>query len=118
MLRSDLEEYRDIVARLRTIETAEVSDTVKGSSDEFPFVTHSVLIHGVKSDSAAKREYDRLLEKKKAIDRFIDTMPDIRARNLLDLHYRKGYSWAAIASRTDRSIGANEIYLQRIFKCV
>lgn len=116
MTREQLEKYHDITVRLRSLKTEIVTDSVKGSMDEYPFTSHSVTLHGVRSDDKAQHEEKLLAEQKNAIDGFIDGIADVRAKTLLDMHYRKGWSWARISSSTGKSDLSERQYLSRFFK--
>ena len=48
MTRVSLEKYHDIVVRLKELKTTIVTDSVKGSSDEYPYTSHSITLHGVR----------------------------------------------------------------------
>lgn len=118
MTRADLEKYHDVVVRLKILKTTVVTDSVVGSSPDYPYVAHSITLHGVRRDEAAVKEIDELTRKKAALDAYIDGIEDVRAKSLLDLHYRKGKRWVAVASDTGYSADANEKYLQRFFRCL
>ncbi len=117
MTRADLENYHNIVVRLNILQTTVVTDSVVGSSPDYPYVAHSITLHGVRKDDAAVSEVSELTRKKAALDAYIDGIEDVRAKTLLDMHYRKNRSWARIASDTGKSIDCNEKFLQRFFKC-
>lgn len=114
----ELEKYHNITVRLKAIRTTIISDSVVGSSSEYPYTAHSISLHGVQSDKKAHDEIKELESEKQAIDDFIDGIADMRAKTLLDLHYRRGKQWASAASITGYSKEANEKYLQRFFKCL
>lgn len=117
MTRERLEKYHDISVRLKMLTTEIVSDSVKSSSDDYPFTSHPVSIHGIRRDMKALREVELLTAQKGEMDSYIDGITDIRTKMLLDLHYRKGKQWATVAAETGYSPDANEKYLQRFFKC-
>ena len=117
MTREQLEKYHDISVRLKMLTTEIVTDSVKGSSDEYPFTSHPISIHGVCRDTKALQEIELLARQKGEIDSYIEELTDIRTKTLLDLHYRQGKQWTTVASETGYSPDANEKYLQRFFKC-
>ena len=117
MTRMELEKYHDITVRLKSLKTEIVTDSVKGSMDEYPFTSRSVTLHGIRSDEKSKQEGKLLTEQKNAIDGFIDGITDVRAKTLLDMHYRKGWSWCKIAHETGKSMEANKKYLKRFWMC-
>lgn len=118
MTRKDLEQYYDIVVRLKQLTSGVVADTVIGSSDDYPYTSHPISIHGLRKDTKTLREIDLLTQQKNEIDSFIDGLEDVRAKTLLDMHYRKGKRWAAVAHETGRSLEANKKYLKRFFESI
>lgn len=112
MNRSDLEKYHDIAVRLKILTTTAVTDSVKASSADYPYTSHSATVRGVPIP-----EIESLTRKKKELDAFVDGIEEERAKTLLDMHYRRGLSWAKVASDTGKSIDCNEKYLQRFFRC-
>jgi len=108
-----LRKYRDIKMRLHTLQTEIVGDTAKDYSSGYP---HSIMLRGIACDDKTQQEVKLLHEKLNALDAYIDGITDVRAKNLLDLHYRKGKSWARIASDTGHSIESNHQYLYRFFR--
>lgn len=117
MTREKLEKYHDIAVRLKLLTSAIVTDTVTGSSDEYPFTCHPISIHGLRKDDKARREIEILTRQKSEIDRFIDDLEDVRAKTLLDMHYRKGWNWCKVAHETGKSMEANKQFLRRFWKC-
>ena len=111
----DLRNYHEWVSRLKLLKKTIVTDTVIASSDDYPYTSHPVSLHGVACDKKSLDEIRTLQEKINALDSYIDTIGDVRARNLLDLHYRKCHSWAKVACETGRSMEANRLYLHRFF---
>lgn len=116
MTREQLEKYHDIAVRLKELKSTVVSDTVKGSSSSYPYISHSITIHGVRKDAKAQAEAELLEQEKGTVDGFIEGITDIRARNILDWKYRKGMSWNDIAARTGRSHNSEKEYIYRFFK--
>ena len=112
----ELSDYQDLATRLKFLTNTEVTDTVNGSSEDYPYTQHPVTLHGVAHDDKTLSEVKLLHEKLNALDTYIDGITDVRARKLLDLHYRKGRSWARVASDTGKSMDANRVYLPRFFK--
>lgn len=113
----DLRNYHEWVSRLKLLKKTIVTDTVIASSDDYPYTSHPVSLHGVACDKKSLDEIRLLQEKINAVDSYIDTIGDVRARSLLDLHYRKCHSWAKVACETGRSMDSNKKYLKRFFKC-
>lgn len=117
MTREELEKYHDIAVRLKLLISTIVTDTVAGSSDEYPFTCHPISIHGLRRDDKTLREIKLLTQQKSEIDNFIDGLEDVRVRTLLDMHYRKGWSWCKVAHETGKSMEANKQFLRRFWKC-
>lgn len=118
MTRQDLENYiylqgeiKDLrleVANLKTKSAQIVSDTVQGSSNQYPFTQHSIFIRGC--DTFAIKEYEQKraelynriidLERKKAeISQWINSITQVRIRRLLRYKYIDGLKWPGIAAR-------------------
>lgn len=117
MTREQLEKYHDITVRLKMLTSTVVTDSVNGSSDEYPFTKHPIMLHGVRCDDITMSEVNLLKQQKRAMDSYIDGVTDVRAKTLLDLHYRKGKRWVTVAHETGYSMEANEKYLKRFLKC-
>lgn len=117
MTRTDLEEYHNISVRLKILKTTIVTDSVVGSSADYPYVAHSITLHGVHCDDETIKEISALEHKKAEMDAYIDCVMDTRAHLLLDMHYRKNRSWARISAETGYSVDSNKKYLQRFFVC-
>ena len=113
-----LRKYRDIKARLHTLTHLEVTDTVSSSSDCYPYTQHPVKLCGVACDDKTLQEVNLLRQELNVLDGLVDNVSDIRARDLLDRHYRRGEPWKTISKSMGRSEEANKKYLQRYFKNV
>lgn len=113
MIREDLSHYYDLSVRLHTLQTEIVGDTAKDYSSGFP---HSIMLRGVACDDKTQQEVKLLHEKLNALDSIIDSVKDVRAKNLLDMHYRRNMTWWQIAKRTGRSFTAEKQYLYNFLK--
>ena len=107
-LQGEIEDLRLEVANLKTKSAQVVSDTVQGSSNEYPFTQHPISIRGCDASTREKYEqkktllYNRIteLEQKKAeISQWIDSVPQVRMRRLLRYRYIDGLKWPGIAAR-------------------
>jgi hypothetical protein len=114
----ELSNYQDLAARLKFLTHTEVTDTVNGSSEDYPYTQHPVTLHGVAHDDKTLSEVKLLHEKLNALDAYIDSITDVRAHDLMDRHYRHGETWKFIAECVGHSEQANKKYLQRYFKNV
>ena len=116
MTRADIESYYDDKVRLKSIKTTIVTDSVVGSSVDYPYTSHSVTLHGVQQDAKTQVEEKQLEKKIAAVDAFVDSIADARVRNLIDLLYRKGMKWNEVEAKTGGSYNADVKCLQRFFK--
>jgi DNA-directed RNA polymerase specialized sigma24 family protein len=111
MTRKQIESYRQIAIEvelikddIRNLNNKAVSDVVRGSYPESPYVVHSVRISGQTDTglSEIKTLSERLaeLEKNKAeITQFINDIPDLRTQRIFRLRIVKGFSWVQIAAK-------------------
>lgn len=113
MTREQLSSYHDISVRLHTLQTEIVGDTAKDYSSGFP---HSIMLCGLACDDKTQQEVKLLSEKLSVLDAYIDSVTDVRAKNLLDMHYRRNMTWWQIAKRTGRSFTAEKQYLYNFLK--
>lgn len=116
MTREQLEKYHDITIRLKSLKTEIVTDSVKGSMDEYPFISHSVTLHGVRSDEKAQQEERLLTEQKNAIDGFIDGIADVRAKTITELRIKHNLGWPKIGQQMGESPDAVRMRYYRIFQ--
>lgn len=107
-LQGEIEDLRLEVANLKSKSAQIVSDTVQGSSNEYPFTQHPISIRGCDASAREKYEqkktllYNRIteLEQKKAeISQWIDSVPQVRMRRLLRYRYIDRLKWSGIAAR-------------------
>ena len=64
-----IKEYDDLDERLRIEESKIVSDSVAGSSNEYPYTTHSLKIEGIQ-DSNSLKKYRKMIKNKKTNRKF------------------------------------------------
>lgn len=89
-----------------------VTDTVRGSQTEFPFVQHSIPISGIDFDEQGSHELDmeikktivllnrrkvELLREYRKIRQFIDNIDDPLIRQIITLHYIEQREWSDVA---------------------
>lgn len=100
MTKELLEQYPDICAEIRELEEQlrrGVSDTVFGSSTEYPYTQHTITIKGVPPDLHARLEH---LKKQKAeIEAFVEGLPNSRIRRIVTYRALKRYDWKTVAAR-------------------
>ena len=113
-----LEQYRALVDEIKDLEQRKrkasrrvniiVSDTVRGSSDTWPYCARTVKITGVAAkhvrsaqriDQMRRRRQMAARELLSEIETFLGTVDDARIRRMIDLHYVQGKTWRQVASR-------------------
>lgn len=103
-------EVEDLQRRIEKIEENMdvVTDKVRGSSKNFPYTQHNVVIRGIEEEQVKKikklreilrKEYDRLLEKQIAVEEKIAKIEDSRIRTIIRLKFIDKESWTQIAHR-------------------
>lgn len=113
-----LEQYRALLDEIKDLEQRRrkasrrasivVSDTVRGSSDTWPYCARTVKITGVAAkhvrsaqriDQMRRRRQMAARELLSEIEAFMSTIDDARIRRMIDLHYIQGKTWRQVASR-------------------
>ena len=113
-----LEQYRALVDEIKDLEQRKrkasrranivVSDTVRGSSDTWPYCARTVKITGVAARHVRSAQRIDLLRRRRQmaardllseIESFMATVDDARIRRMIDLHYIQGQTWRQVASR-------------------
>lgn len=113
-----LEQYRALVDEIKDLEQRRrkasrrasivVSDTVRGSSDTWPYCARTVKITGVAAKHVRSAQRIDLLRRRRQmaaremlseIETFMGTVDDARIRRMIDLHYIQGKTWRQVASR-------------------
>lgn len=100
MTKDQLEQYPDLCAEIQELEEQlrrGVSDTVSGSSPEYPYTQHTITIKGVPLDLNAR--LDRIKKQKAEIEAFVAGLPNSRQRRIVTYRALRGYSWAAVAAK-------------------
>lgn len=111
-----LEQYADICSEIKTWETelnalyrkygGKVTDTVRGSSEEYPYTEHPITISGVQTqpNKRIRLREERLKwrrteaeEKREQIEDFIDMLQDSQLKLIIHYRYIRGYSWVKTA---------------------
>lgn len=102
---SDLEQRRRKAARRANII---VSDTVRGSSDAWPYGARTVRITGVAARHVRSIQRIDLLRRRRQmaakallseIEAFLGTIGDARIRRMIEMHYIQGQTWRQVAGR-------------------
>jgi hypothetical protein len=108
-------EIKDLENRIKRLENKKIKvekDSVKGSSNVFPYVERTFTIEGYNYLEEEKTEYridklNELLSKRKdkcedmklGIEEFISSIPDSRTRRVFQYRYIDGLNWQQIARR-------------------
>ena len=97
-----LEQYPDICAEIKELEQRmrePVTDTVSGSSEDYPYTQHAVSIKGIPPDMAQQREI--LLRQTLEIESFIALLPESRQRRIAKavIEHGKLPPWPKIARK-------------------
>lgn len=95
------------------------TDTVKGSSAEFPYLPMTIKVSGISSENTEAVEkikklqqqtkvkiYQKKLElerQRAAVECWLDTVTDPNIRSLIRLHYIMGLSWEDICETLELS---------------
>ena len=102
---NDLEQRRRKAARRANII---VSDTVRGSSDTWPYCARTVKITGVAARHVRSIQRIDLLRRRRQmaakallseIEAFLGTIGDARIRRMIEMHYIQGQTWRQVAGR-------------------
>lgn len=95
-------EVAELKAKIKAREKSQLTDTVTGSSPEYPFTKHTVTIKGVDygSDLLTQRlkEKEYLLDEECAyIEKWLDTVEDSLIRLIVRMKYIEGMSWPQVS---------------------
>lgn len=113
MTKRRLEQYSSIKAEIKKLEdeikereNRRLTDTVTGSSPEYPFTKHTVTIKGVDygSDLLIRRLKEKaflLDEERTYIEKWLDTVEDSQMRTIIRMKFVKGLTWQQIATELD-----------------
>jgi len=99
-----LEDYPHICGKIRDLEVKAgrvVKDTVSGSLPDYPYTQHPIGIKGVmRLTPTEEARLERLRGKKQAIEAWVDSLPNQREKNLVELHALQGLGWSKVFRRT------------------
>lgn len=111
MTRAELKEYRvlkhrvlSISLEIKAISNQHLSDSVNGSSTDYPYTKHPVLIGGICLEDQQhifrlQDEKKKCLDKIQEIESFVDSLGNEKVKYILNERYlgRKKRSWQSIA---------------------
>lgn len=125
-MREKLENYRGLINEIKDLErdiekysrlakqykNEVVVDAVKGSSIDFPYTKHTILIMGqdeehykkmsrmlFKTAKTLERRKERCLHELELVNAFIETIDKSNIRNMIKLYYIDGLTWQQVAER-------------------
>lgn len=108
MTKKELSQYRSIcdeILELKvTIKENTEHSTVRGSDEEFPYLSHSMQVSGVQSttdNQNALIKVRKLEMKKQEIENFIDNIEDSLTRRIFRMKFIEGKNWVQIAMQLD-----------------
>lgn len=104
MDKKELGQYRSICAEIielnSTIKENIEHSTVRGSDNEFPYLSHSMQVSGMQDTEENTKlcEKVRKLEKRKRdIENFIDGIEDSLTRRIFRLRFIDGMNWVKVS---------------------
>lgn len=101
MTKELLEDYPHICRRIERME-AVCTDTVTGSSAEFPYTKHTIRIGGVAEPKGSQEAVlAELRAKRRKIEHWVETLPTEREKTLVELHALKGLDWPKVFRATN-----------------
>jgi hypothetical protein len=128
--RQQLKQYRQLGREIILLEqqlhtrqpgTDIVTDTVKGSMPEYPYIETVVKITGINQRTVERlqRRYHRIKAEREAIETLIDSIADSYIRNIITLRYVQGEGWDTVAAKSGKNVSPDSVrkaldrYLQK-----
>ena len=123
-------EIKDLEQRIQKLEEAESSkiviDSVRGSSNAFPYISRNIVIEGIEEKKESKKltRYKRMLEEKKDellditidIEEYLKGIDNSRIRQIIRYKYIDSKNWVQIGHLMDTSADAARMELKRFFE--
>ncbi len=104
--KQDFAEYAAMVREARLIRqrlagAAELTDTVRGSLDEYPYTEHTITLEGrnAAQEDELRKRLATLDARIQAVDEAIQAAPNSLLRVALTLKYHEGLTWRDIAAQ-------------------
>lgn len=131
MTKDIIEEYLDIQAEIKDLEqrikkrnSERVTDTVRASSPDYPYLERQIPIRGrPPADDSLQQKRLALQKKLKeleiAIEEFVESLPRSRERRVVRYRAFDGLSWSEIAAKMGHRYtkeGVRKIYERAIKK--
>lgn len=104
--KNELQQLKAVITRAGLRVRSMTADSVRGSSPEYPYIEHTVLIRGIDVRySDAMRRRVALLEHRRAklaaecqeIETWIAGLTDSKLRQIVELRFVKGHKWQKVA---------------------
>lgn len=97
-MRKEMELLQEELERMETI-----SDTVKGSSPEWPYTEHTMRVQGrhAGAEERVRQKVRELARRCERVERAIDKAPNSAVRCVLTMRYLRGMKWAQVAEAMD-----------------
>lgn len=115
-------EIRGLELLIRDMSGQQVEDAVTGSSPDFPYGKHKIVIRGT-NVKQINRLRVKLFRKKKQLEKaieeaesFLEIIDDPVDRNILRLRCEMGLEWKEVASRTGSTENACKKRFSRMMK--
>lgn len=112
MMREMFDQYRAAVKELEVLRhrlagMRRLTDTVRGSSAEYPYTEHTITVEGrnAAEETALREEIRELEDKLRRVDEAIRRAPNSTIRMALRLRYQEGYRWRDVAAYMGRDVG-------------
>lgn len=113
-LKREIADIEKRIENLRKQKDPILKDSVKGSTKSFPYIQTNFKLEGVQQNSPRVRKInkykkllenfrDELLDLEIELERNIETIPNIRVRNIIRFKFIDGMSWVQVA----HEIGGN-----------
>lgn len=97
-MRKEMELLRDELERMETL-----TDTVKGSSAEWPYTSHTMRVQGkhAAAEERVRQKVRELAKRCERVERAIDRAPNSAVRCVLTMRYLRGMKWGQVAAAMD-----------------
>lgn len=109
-LKNEIADIKQRINRLKKQKDPVLKDSVKGSIKSFPYIQTNFKLEGVQQNSPRNnkiKRYTKMLEKFRdelldleiSLEEYIESLPNIRIRNILRYKYIDGMSWIQVANK-------------------
>ena len=119
-------EIADIKQRINLLKKQKdpiLKDSVKGSIKSFPYIQTNFKLEGVQQNSPRNnkiKRYTKMLEKFRdelldleiSLEEYIESLPNIRIRNILRYKYIDGMSWIQVANKLGGNATENSVRME------